>query len=142
MWASIWSKAISAAWNLHILCHNFSHFGLLTSVSPLDIHGKTANIVRPRPFNRTRSWQICNLAHPFTICLCRSSIVGSILPSSGLDFPNALKFILGSASPHTSMLGSSLSFGIRKYWRGFVHRFMQLVEYNNPFDLLEVFFNM
>jgi hypothetical protein len=48
MRASLWSKAISKAWDLYLLFHHFLDFGLSPYILSMDVHRQASNPFRPR----------------------------------------------------------------------------------------------
>ncbi|CAA3001048.1 Hypothetical predicted protein [Olea europaea subsp. europaea] len=87
-WTGTWSRAISKGWNFYLWFYNMSLTGVFTNIFKMDIYGQDIDIDRPRPFNLSRSWQILNVAHPFTVPLCYSSVSGSLLADSEFDSSN------------------------------------------------------
>jgi len=79
MWTSIWSKAIQKIWCSNLHCTRLAYFILSSSDSFVDILGEAAHYTWPRPFDFTRSWKICCVHDPCSLCLRSTSDLGSIL---------------------------------------------------------------
>ncbi|KAL0343389.1 UNVERIFIED_CONTAM: protein DETOXIFICATION 8 [Sesamum angustifolium] len=70
----------------------------------------------PRPCNLRRSWKVFNLAHPFTVLLCHSSVIGSVSADSEFNSSDAVKYSSFSRPPSASFLGSYIQAKARKCW--------------------------
>ena len=85
MWASIWSTAISKIWCSNIHCYCLSYFSLSSSDSFVGLLGEDTHFSWPRSFDFTRSWKICFVHDPCSLCLCNTSGLGSILSDAKFD---------------------------------------------------------
>lgn len=142
MWTGIRSRAIYQSWNFYLWFYNMSLTGVFTNICIMDIYGQAVNIDWPRPFNLSRSWQILNVAHPFTVSLCYSSVSGSLLADSEFDSSNVMEFTSISMLPFTTLLGSNIEVEARKCWSIPFYLFIVCVECDFTWSLCEIFFSV
>jgi len=99
MWASIWSTAIQNIWCSDLHCNCLSCFSLSSSDFFVDELGEPAHFTWPRSFGFFRSWEICFVHDPCSLCLCNTSVFGSILFDAEFDESSCHKFLHYSLLP-------------------------------------------
>ncbi|KAL3565501.1 hypothetical protein D5086_033547 [Populus alba] len=76
MRASLRSRAISKAEDLHLQCHHFLDFGLSPYILCMDVHRQASYPYRPRPFNLhvARKYSICLIPNLFSYAILQALI--------------------------------------------------------------------
>lgn len=108
VWASIWSAAISKAWDPYKQCHNKSHSHLPHNMYPLDLHEQIVTCIGTRSISLPQCTKILIVPNPCIICKCNPSTHNPIHANPELDLSHANNLLLHSLFSHSCMLDPSV----------------------------------